>query len=68
MSDVLEFPLTEVADILDYDVTKAGLLCARPGGNGVPARACADGGQEAEVVARFAAPSNAATSPPSPRC
>ena len=31
LSDVLEFPLTEVADILDCDVTKAGrlLLCAR---------------------------------------
>jgi RNA polymerase sigma-70 factor (ECF subfamily) len=54
LSDVLEFPLTEVADILDCDVTEAGHLLLRArSAIGVPARACADGGREAEVVARF---------------
>jgi hypothetical protein len=54
LSDVLEFPLTEVADILDCDVTEAGHLLLRArAAIGVPARECADGGREAEVVARF---------------
>ena len=54
LSDVLEFPLTEVADILDCDVTEAGhlLLRARAAVD-VPAQAGADFGREAEVVARF---------------
>ena len=56
LSDVLEFPLTEVADILDCDVNEAGhlLLRAREAID-VPAQACADGGWEADVVARFTA-------------
>ena len=54
LSDVLEFPLTEVADILDCDVTEVGHLLLRArAAIGVPAQACADGGREAEVVARF---------------
>jgi hypothetical protein len=54
LSDVLEFPLTEVADILDCDVTEAGHLLLRArAAIDVPARACADCGREAEVVARF---------------
>ena len=54
LSDVLEFPLSDVADILDCDVTEAGhlLLRAREA-VGVPAGACAGCGREAEVVARF---------------
>ena len=55
LSDVLEFPLTEVADILDCDVTEAGHLLLRArAAIDVPARACAGGEREAEVVARFA--------------
>lgn len=54
LSDVLEFPLSEVADILDCDVTEAGHLLLRArAAIDVPAQACADGGREAEVVARF---------------
>ena len=54
LSDVLEFPLTEVADILDCDVTEVGHLLLRArAAIDVPAQACADGGREAEVVARF---------------
>ncbi|MGH3214127.1 MAG: sigma factor-like helix-turn-helix DNA-binding protein [Trebonia sp.] len=54
LSDVLEFPLTEVADILDCDVTEAGHLLLRArAAIGVPAQACADVGREAEVVALF---------------
>ena len=54
LSDVLEFPLTEVADILDCDVTEAGHLLLRArAGIDVPAQACADAGREAEVVACF---------------
>ena len=56
LSDVLEFPLTEVADILDCDVTEAGHLLLRArAAIGVPAQACADAGREADVVACFTA-------------
>jgi Sigma-70, region 4 len=56
LSDVLEFPLSEVADILDCDVTEAGHLLLRArAAIDVPAQgACADCGREAEVVTRFA--------------
>ncbi|MFZ0082065.1 MAG: sigma factor-like helix-turn-helix DNA-binding protein, partial [Trebonia sp.] len=54
LSDVLEFPLTEVADILDCDVTEAGHLLLRArAAIDVPAQACADAGREADVVACF---------------
>jgi len=55
LSDVLEFPLTEVADILDCDVTEAGHLLLRArAALDVPDGACADCGREAEAVTRFA--------------
>jgi len=54
LSDVLEFPLSEVADILDCDVDAAAhlLLLARAAVD-VPDEECAGCGREAEVIARF---------------
>ena len=48
LSDVLEFPLTEVADILDCDVTEVGRLLVRArAAIDVPQRECADCGPTA---------------------
>ena len=54
LSDILELPLTEVADILDCDVAEAGHLLLRArAAIDVQAQACADAGREANIVACF---------------